>query len=479
MADKVEKFDLVILGWGAAAFSAAIKASEISGGEMTIAMIGTGPVGGTCVNVGCVPSKYLLEASHSVFNAANPKMPGVMAAQARFDFSEVMSGLRSYVEHARESKYSRVIENYANVKLINGLGKFIGRKTVLISDYNGDKVSVVSGSNILIATGARPALPDIDGLKETGFLTSDTIWDIDSLPESVAVIGGGAIGLELGQAILHFGSRVTVIEAMDVLLPQTETEIGFALKNHLEKEGIRFLLGAKVNSVKREGTMKRVEVLTQQGKEEVDVQEIIVATGRVPNTEYLNLKAAGVLTDSRGLIITSGNMKTSASGIYAAGDCVSKRMFLETLAAREGTVAVSNMFGEDMEIDYNSTAWAVFTNPQVAGVGLTENEFLRQKRPCSCRIFSMENLTRASITGETDGLIKTVIDSASTKMAGIHIMAPNATDMITEGVYAVRNGYTIDHIIGTSHIFPSMSEGIKLASQSFIRDISKMACCVE
>ncbi len=479
MNSEVQKFDLVILGKGAAAFSAAIKASELSNGEMTIAMIGTGPLGGTCVNVGCVPSKYLLEASHSVFRPEHPKMAGIHMTTVKYDFSEVMNGLRSYVEQARNSKYLQVIENYSNVKLFTGLGRFMDKKTIRISDSERNEIAVVTGSNILIATGSHPTIPNIEGLIDIGFLTSDSIWNLKELPESVAIIGGGAIGLEIGQALLHFGSKVIMIEALDSLLPQTEPEIGSALKKHIEDEGMKFYLRARVSAVSKAGKRKSVEVITHKGKEKLYVQEIIVATGRSPNTDYLNLEAAGVNADSRGQIVTSDTMKTSALGIFAAGDCVSKKMFLETLAAREGVIAVSNMFGEDMRIDYSSTTWAVFTSPQVAGVGMTESEFSKKNGSCSCRVFSLENLTKASIMGETEGMIKITVDPTNNTIVGMHILTPNATDIITEGAYAVRNGYTIDDIIATSHIFPSISEGVKLAAQSFIRDISKMACCVE
>jgi mercuric reductase len=479
LKSEIQKFDLVILGRGAASFSAAIKASELSNGEMTIAMIGTGSLGGTCVNVGCVPSKYLLEASHSVFRPNHPRMSGIYPTQVKHNFSEVMEGLRSYVTHARYTKYAQVIENYSNVKLFNGLGRFVDRKTILVSDSDGNEISMVTGSNILIATGSSPSVPNIEGLKETGFLTSDTIWELNEMPESVAIIGGGAIGLEIGQALMHFGSKITVIEAMDSLLPQTEPEISSAMKRFLEKEGMKFHLGARIGSVNRSGNGKSIDIITHNGKEKIEVQEIIVATGRHANTQYLNLKSAGVEVDSRGQIVTSEKMKTSTPGIYAAGDCVSKKMFLETLAAREGVIAVNNMFGEDLTIDYDSSTWAVFTSPQIAGVGMTENEFSKKNGSCSCRVFSLENLTKASIMGETEGVIKIIVDPNDNRIVGMHIMAPNATDIITEGAYAVRNGYTIDDIIATSHIFPSFSEGIKLAAQSFIRDLSKMACCVE
>lgn len=475
----MEKFDLLILGRGAAAFSAAIKASELSDGQMSIAMIGDGQLGGTCVNVGCVPSKYLLEASHAVFNPEHPRMAGIYETKVRYDFSEIMSGLRHYVEHARETKYQNVIDKYGNVTLFQGKGRFVDRKTVAIDGRPSNGTGMVSGSNILIATGSRPTVPRIDGLVETGFLTSDTIWSMSKLPESVAIIGGGAIGLEMGQALLHLGASVTIIEALDYLLPQTEPEIGEAIRKKLEQEGIIFYLRARISGVTKSGDGKKITFITHNGTESIEVDEIIVATGRGPNTEYLNLEAAGVKADKRGLIITSNKMNTSSPGIYAAGDCVSKKMYLETLAAREGVIAVSNMFGGEMSIDYESTPWAIFTSPQIAGVGMTENEFSKRNGACSCRVFSLENLTKASIMGETDGMIKITVDPKDNRIVGMHIMAPNATDIITEGAYAIRYGYTIDDIIATSHIFPSISEGVKLAAQSFTRDITKMACCVE
>jgi mercuric reductase len=469
----------VILGRGAAAFSAAIKASELSKGEMSIAMIGTGHLGGTCVNVGCVPSKYLLEASHRVFMPEHPRMEGIYETKVRHDFSAIMGGLRSYVEHARESKYAEVIKNYGNVKLYDGLARFVDRKTLEVKDSSGRNMSSFSGSNILIATGSRPSVPNIAGLSEVGFLTSDTVWDVKNLPASIAIIGGGAIGLEIGQALLHFGSDVTVIEALDSLLPQTEPEIGSSIEGLLRKEGMKFYLRARVSSISKSGKKKVVEIITHKGREKIEADEILVATGRVPNTGNLNLEVTDVKTDSRGSIITDDSMRTGSPGIYAAGDCVSKKMFLETLAAREGVIAVSNMFGESLRIDYDSSAWAVFTYPQVAGVGMTESEFSRKNGSCSCRTFSLSNLTKATLVGETEGLIKITVDPKNDRIVGMHILAPNATDIITEGAYAVKYGYKIDDIIATSHIFPSISEGVKLAAQSFIRDISKMSCCVE
>lgn len=479
MNNITKKYDLLILGWGAAAFSAAIKASELSSEGMSIALIGHGPIGGTCVNVGCVPSKYLIEAGNSIFKPRRPTIKGIRTTEVGYDFSEVMDGLRSFVNYSRTTKYEQVIKNYKNVDLFNGLGKFIDSKTVRVYGTDGKELGVLSGSKILIATGSSPSIPNITGLKEAGFLTSDNLWEIKYLPETVAIIGGGAIGLEIGQALTHFGSNVIIIEALSNLLPNTEPEIGEILRKKLESEGMKFYLKTRVASIEKTGEVKILNLITPSGTETLKVQEIIVATGRKPNTEFIEPQRAGIEVDSRGYIITNEMMETSVPGIYAAGDCVSKKLYLETLAAREGVIAVSNMFGENLQVDYNSTPWAVFTTPQVAGVGMTENEFSRVNGSCSCRTFKLENLTKASIMGETEGLIKITVDPSKNRIVGIHIIAPNATDIITEGAYAVRYGYTIEDIISTAHIFPSMSEGIKLAAQSFIRDISKMSCCVE
>ena len=474
-----EEFDIVILGRGAAAFSAAIKASEITSGQASIAMIGYGPVGGTCVNVGCVPSKYLLEASQNVSKPLHPRMKGINGSKVDFDFKSIMEGLRDYVEHARNSKYEDVINQYKNVTLFEGKARFSGPRTVEIVDLTGRKTKEITGSNFIIATGSTPAVPKIDGIEKIKYLTSDNIWQINKLPERIAVVGGGAIGLELGQALLNFGSSVTVIEALDSLIPQSEPEIGAALRNRLANDGMKFYLRARIGRVDHDSHGYRLDVITHRGKEAVNVDEVLIATGRKPNTSDLNLETAGVKTDERGLIITDRNMRTSSRFIFAAGDCVSKKLFLETLAAREGVVAASNIFGQDMEIDYESATWAVFTYPQIAGVGLTENEFSRKKGSCECRVFPLSNLTKATIMGEGEGIIKITINPLDKRIVGMHIFSPNATDIITEGAYAIRNGFKVEDIIATSHIFPSLSEGVKLAAQSFIRDISMMSCCVE
>jgi mercuric reductase len=470
------EYDILIIGRGAAAFSSMIKASELSEGKASILMVGTGPVGGTCVNVGCVPSKYLLEASHANYYPRHPKFSGVGPVHPDSDFGKVMQGVRALVSGFREEKYEKILRSYANVELVEGKGRFKSANEVEILN---DSKPVVRGKNIIVGTGSRPTAPPIEGLKETGFITSDTVWDLNEQPRSLAIIGGGAIGLELGQAFLHFDTGVSVIEAMPRIMATAEPEISEVLQHELGEEGMKFYIKARIIRIGRENGRKFLEVVTAQGKATVECDEILVATGRAPNTDQLGLENAGVRTDKRGFIETDVGMGTSNPIVYAAGDCVSKRLMLETLSAREGVVAASNIMGQKEAVDYQSAPWAVFTNPQIAAVGKTEEEYVKETGSCSCRVVDLGDVTKAAMLGEKEGLLKLIIDPRNGEVVGLHVLSPLATEYIIEGVYAIKHGATFRDIMNTTHIFPTLAEGVKLAAQSFVRDIGKMSCCVE
>ncbi len=470
------QYDIIIIGKGAAAFSAAIKASELSEGRASVLMIGTGLTGGTCVNVGCVPSKYLLEASHANFYPRHPRFSGIGAVRPNADFAKVMEGVRALVSGFREDKYEKVLGSYPNVDLVEGRGRFKSANEVEV--LNGSNTAV-RARNIIIATGSRPAAPPIEGLKETGFTTSDTVWELNERPHSLTIIGGGAIGLELGQAFLHFDSEVSIIEAMPRIMATAEPEISEVLQHKLEGEGMTFYIKARINSVGRANGRKFLEVVTAQGRTTVECDEILVATGRAPNTDELALEKGGIRSDKRGFIETDTSMRTSNPAVYAAGDCVSKKLMLETLSAREGVVAASDIMGQKEAIDYSSTPWAVFTNPQIAAVGKTEEEYVKETGSCSCRIVELRDVAKAAILGEREGLLKLVIDPHNGQVVGLHILSPLATEYIIEGVYAMKYRATFRDIMNTTHIFPTLAEGVKLAAQSFVRDMGMMSCCVE
>jgi len=471
-----QNYDLLIIGRGAGAFSAAIKASELSEGKAKVAMVGSGPLGGTCVNVGCVPSKYLLESSHRYYYPQHPVFPGIDAVRPNLNFQDVMDAVRNLVKGFREAKYEKVLSLYPNVDMYEAKGRFKSPTEVEVLNGNA---KTLKAKNVIIATGSRPTAPPIEGLKEVGYITSDTVWDLDEMPKRLAIIGGGAIGLELGQAFLHFGSEVTVLEALPRIMGAAEPEISEMLKKKLSEEGMRFQIKVRINRVKSVNGVKIVEVVSEKGKSEIEVDEILVATGRIPNTDGLSLEKASVKTDQKGFITVDNTMKTTNSTIYAVGDCVSKRLMLETLAAREGVIAATNIMGMNATVDYLSTPWAVFTNPQIAVVGYTEDEYVKKTGACSCRKLELDKVPKAEILGETDGMAKLIIDPTNGKIVGLHILAPAATEFVLEGAIAIKYGLTFRDIIDTTHIFPTLSEGIKLTAQTFMRDVDAMSCCVE
>ena len=490
MSSQRQQYDILILGRGAGAFASAIKASELSDGRASILMVGSGPIGGTCVNVGCVPSKYLLEASHSLYYPKHPRFEGIESCDPQFDFEKVMNGLRQLVSTFREAKYEKILASYPNVEVLEGKGSFSSQDNEIevfqdAKNESQKKIVVVKGNRIIIATGSRPTAPPIEGLEEAGCLTSENIWDLKQRPKSITIVGGGAIGLELGQAFLHFGSDVSVVEVLPRIITPAEPEISELLQKKLSEEGMKFYLRTRIERVwKKKDGRKFLEVLTPNGKSTVECDEILVATGRAPNTEFLSLDRVGVKTDKRGAILTDASMRTSNAKIYAVGDCVSKKLMLETLAAREGVVAATNIIQGDESraatvVDYLSTPWAVFTNPQVASVGVTEEELMKQIGTCSCRVVNLDEVPKAIMLGETQGLVKLIINPNNDKVVGLHILSPLATEYVLEGVYAIKHGLTYEDIVNTTHVFPTLAEGVKLTAQSFVRDIAKMSCCVE
>lgn len=471
----MREYDLIIVGKGAAAFAAAIKATELSEGRASILMVGKGPLGGTCVNVGCVPSKYLLELSHRYYYARKGGLPG-LTLSAGVEFGQVMGAVRGLIAKLREEKYERVIKSYGNVELVSGEALFTSPSSI---SMKGDYEFEARAKNFIVATGSRPSVPPLEGLEKVSYLTSDSVWQLERLPSSLVLIGGGAIGLELGQAFLHFGSQVSVVEALPRIAYTAEPEMSEALQHLLEAEGMRFYLRSRVASLRPYDGGVSVEVFTRQGRVAVEGEALLIATGRKPNTEGLGLERAKVELDERGAIKVDARLRTSNPRIFAAGDVISKQLMLETLAAREGVVAATNALGGRVEVDYMTAPWVIFTNPNLAAVGLTEAEVTKRLGACSCRVIGLEAVAKSHILGQEKGLAKLVVDPGSGRIMGAQVLAPGAAEFITEVALAMRAGMTYRDLIEATHAFPTVAEVIKLAAQPFIRDISRMSCCVE
>jgi len=430
-------------------------------------MIGYGPIGGTCVNVGCVPSKYLIESASAFKNARNPIFPGI-SSMGTLNFKLLIDSLRELVKGERKAKYEDVLSKYENVEYYSGYASFINDKTVVVK--NGDNVKKISAYNFLIATGSRPSVPLIKGLENLGFLTSNDIWNLEDLPSKITVLGAGAVGLELGQAFLRLGSEVTVIEAMPSILYGSEPEVSETLLNALKAEGMKFYTRALVDRVEKNALYIKSEGLEKK----VDHDILLVATGRTPNIEKLALENAGVEYSENGIKVNN-KLMTSNPRIYAAGDVVDQRLKLETVAAKEGATAVENMYEHaEKSIDLKTVPFVIFTEPQVASVGLKESEC----KECTYKILPVSTVAKARIIRKESGIIKMVVNKGK-RIRGVHVVSPYASEIIIEGVYAVKLGLTVEDIIDTVHVFPTISESIKLAAQSFRRDISMMSCCVE
>lgn len=471
------RYDLAIIGGGAAGFAAAIKASELSDGKMSIVMVSAGRLGGTCVNVGCVPSKYLIEAAKHYHYCRTPLFDGVRPRGADLDFGSLMDSLHRFVDSLREEKYERVLSHYENVELVEGRASFTSTHKLAVDTGGGSRE--IEFSKALIATGSHPAIPNIPGLEEVGYHTTDTIWGLKSLPESILLVGGGAVGLEIGQALQRLGCQVTLVEVLDRVLPMMEPQISKRLAEILAAEGMKIITKARVTEVSRNGGHGRATVVTNEGRQTIEFETILLGTGRTPNTAGLGLERVGVSVDNRGFIKVDKMMRTSTPNIYAAGDCVAKPLMLETLSAREGAVAASNIVREgSASMDYTAVPVVVFTEPQVGSVGLTEKEVVERFGACSCRVVELENVAKARIGGGK-GLAKLVISPDGERVLGVHILSPNAAEFITEAALYIKYGGTIMDIVDTIHVFPTYSEIIKLAAQSFLRPLTRMSCCVE
>jgi mercuric reductase len=467
----MEKLDLIIIGGGAGGFAAATKASEL---EAKAVIINGGlPLGGTCVNVGCVPSKILLEIASEFYYPQHPRFEAVMNGHSRtFSFETAIQEKDQLVAALRESNYKRVAGELG-ITVMEGRAKFVSPSRVEVDGQT------LEADKFIIATGSRPKILPFKGVDSVRYITNREALNLSRLPESMIVIGAGPIGLEFAQMYARFGTKVTVLEKEKQVLPLAEPEIADELQRCLEQEGIEMHTGVDVEELREEGDLKVVAARVGTLQTTVKGEELLLATGVVPNSDNMNLEAAGVRVTPRGFIEVNDELRTSASNIWAAGDVVGKA-FLETVAAKEGNIAANNaLVGTKKALDYDSVPKAVFTDPQVASVGLTEEEYMRRYNVCACRTIEIAGVPKAMAIKETRGKVKMAIDPKTEAVAGLHIVAPMAADLIHEATLAVKYKLTIDEIVDTVHVFPTMSEAIKRVAQSFKRDISKMSCCVE
>ncbi|MFY9300579.1 MAG: mercury(II) reductase [Candidatus Nitrosotenuis sp.] len=459
------EYDLIILGGGAAAFASALKASQI---DAKVAMIERGTIGGTCVNVGCVPTKNLLSVGE-MLRSYNGKS---LDSNPDFSFKKIIQRKDDLVLQLRNQKYVDVVKSMPNTEFIQGSAYFKSKNEVFV---NG---RLLLGKNIIIATGSSATVPPIKGIADVDYLTNIEALSLEEKPESMIIMGGSTLGVEFAQMFSRLGTQVTLLQRSAKIIPKEEPEISELLRSYLEQEGITIHTGITFKSIEKNGVYT-VKSEVNGNPVEFSAEKILMATGRRPNTADLALENAGVAVSNSGTIQVDPEMHTNIPNIFAAGDVVGEPM-LETVAAKEGSIAASNaLFNTHLRMDFNTVPHAVFTSPQVASVGITEAEAIQRFGTCSCRTLMMSDVPKAVVVNKTKGLIKMVVDPKTQKILGAHILSDLAADIIHEAVLAVKYGLTTDDIIDTVHIFPTMSESIKLVATSFKKDLKMLSCCVE
>jgi mercuric reductase len=499
-------------------------------------MIERAALGGTCVNVGCVPSKNLLGAGEVLHSARESPYPSIHPCESNnfFDFAKMIEDKDVLVEKLRKQKYYDVLQSLEHVDLVEASASFISPKKVRVVVIDNDDNNNSSGGSdggtsnssrrrgkrqqrerrnllleadkFIIATGSSPSIPRFKGVENVKYLTNKEALALKERPSSMIVIGGRALGLEFAQMYARFGTKVTVLQRSGRIIPDHEPEIAQRLHQYLTDEGIEIVTGVNVKEIWQnnngdgggrgikfvKASVNKKEDEKEEEEKVFEAEQLLMATGRRPDTADLHLENAGVkLRKDNGAIVVNSEMRTTVQHIWAGGDVVGEPM-LETLAAKAGATAAENaLTGSHKKIDLLSVPSAIFTSPQVASVDMTEEQMVNRYGYCSCRTLSMkEDVPKALTVNDTKGLIKMVVDpkgrgiserrnSNSSRVVGVYILASIAADMIHEAVLAVKYRLTIDDIIDTVHVFPTMSEAIKLVATSFKQDVSKLSCCAE
>ncbi|MEW6414345.1 MAG: mercury(II) reductase [Pseudomonadota bacterium] len=458
---------VAIIGTGSAAMACALRALE-AGAAVTVIEAST--TGGTCVNVGCVPSKILIRAAHVAHLQARHPFAGLARHAPALDRKALVAQQQARVEELRHAKYESILETHPGITLLSGFARFENADTLVVKQADGAEKRLTP-DRILIATGRSPQIPDVPGLAGTPFWTSSEALLAEETPSHLIVYGGSVVALELAQAYLRLGSRVTLV-ARGALLSKQDPAIGEGLKAVLIEEGMRVLTDTPANAVRFDG--RRFELETGAGV--VSGDRLLVATGRKPNTAGLELDRAGVATDPSGAIRVDDHLRTSVPHIYAAGDCTNAPQFVY-VAAAAGTRAAINMTGGDAALDLSIVPAVVFTDPQVATVGLTEAQANELGMETDSRTLTLDNVPRALANFDTRGFIKLVADKRSGRLLGAQVLAAEGGEIIQTAALAIRNRMTVADLAGQLFPYLTMVEGLKLCAQTFTKDVKQLSCC--
>jgi mercuric reductase len=462
------RHDVAIVGSGAAGFAAAIAARRRGA---RVVMVESGTVGGTCVNTGCVPSKALLAAAQARQVALSAgRYPGITAGAGTVEFGRLIAGKDALVQAMRADKYVDLAAEHG-WRIVAGTARFAATEEGPVLDVGG--TTRIRADHYLVATGAAPWIPPIPGLAGAGYLTSTTAMSLAALPESMVVLGGNATGLEQAQLFARLGTRVTIVEARERLAPFDEPEVSAAIEAAFGDEGITVHTGVQVAGVRRDGD--QIRLMVDGG--ELRARVLLVATGRRPVTAGLGLDGVGVKTGPRGEVVVDEQLRTHNPRIWAAGD-VTGHPQLVYVAAAHGGMVVDNALGDaGRSVDYTGLPRVTFTSPAIGSAGLTEAEAVAAGYACDCRVLPLAQLPRAVVNRDTGGVVKLVADADSRRILGVHAVADGAGELAAAVAWLLAAGMTVDQLATGWCPYLTMAEGLKLAAQTFTRDVSTLSCC--
>lgn len=467
--DGSQDWDLLVVGGGSAGFAAAIAAAELG---RRVGLVNTGPLGGTCTNRGCVPSKALIRAAEAWWRADHHPFAGIRTAQVALDWHQVRAQKDALVGQLRQRKYADVLDAYPGITLVDGQAAFqpdgsllVGKRTLRAERY-------------VVAVGGRPRIVPLPGIDAAEPLTSTSLMELDKLPASLLVLGGRAVALELGQMMARLGVEVTILQRSDRLVPDHEPEIGDAIANYLRDEGITLVTSATVDRLDRVGDTRVIRGRVAGQLHVWQADQVLIALGRRANTNGLGLESVGVKLTPEGAITVDEFLQTTNPAVYAAGDAAPIPEYVY-VAAASGTLAAQNALGlEPAPLDLSVVPGVIFTDPQIASVGLTDAQAQAAGHAVRSATIDMNKVHRAQVAHDLRGLVKLVADEATGRLLGAHIVTADGGEVVASATLAVKHRLTVDDLVGTLFPYLTYAEALRLAAVSFDKDLDKLSCCV-
>ncbi|MBE1303133.1 dihydrolipoyl dehydrogenase [Clostridium botulinum] len=448
---------LVVIGGGPGGYVAAIRGAQL-GAEVTL--IEKERLGGTCLNIGCIPTKVLLHSSELLNEIKEARTLGIeVNNEVKINWTQLQNR-KNTVVNTLVSGVSSLLE-HNKVKVINGTAAFEGKSSIKVTKDQGESENI-QFDNVIISSGSVPFIPPIEGRELEGVIDSTGALSLDSIPKSMVIIGGGVIGIEFANIFNSLGCKVTVIEMLPYILPPVDREISEILKEKLKKDGIDIYNNCKVTKIENNNENLNVSFEEDNDKLNIEAQKVLIAVGRRANISNLNLESTGVYIE-KGCIWVNDNMETNIKGIYAIGDCTGKNM-LAHVASDQGIIAVENIMGKNKKMDYKTVPACVYTKPELASVGLTEEQAKQKGVDYKIGKFPLIYNGKSLIMNDTEGFIKIIADKKYEEILGVHILGPRATDLITEAALALRLEATLEEIITTVHAHPTIGEAMKEAA---------------